>query len=216
MEAMKIGGDDFLHKPIRDDHLVASVTTRAQRFRHLRSVMERDSLTGLINHGVLEHELERELSRAEREQKQMVFAMVDIDHFKIVNDNYGHPVGDRVIKAMTRILTQRLRKTDIVGRYGGEEFGIILPSTTPEQAIKLLDEIRESVSEISYSSDSGPFHVTYSAGLAVFPVHSDVTQIIRAADKALYKAKEAGRNRVVCDDASLDSVSDLAGKTGND
>lgn len=203
MEAMKIGGDDFLHKPIHDDHLIASVTTRAQRFRYLRSVMERDSLTGLINHGVLEHELERELSRAERENNQMVFAMIDIDHFKKVNDEYGHQVGDRVIKAMTRLLIKRLRKTDIVGRYGGEEFGVILPATTPAKAIKLLDDIRQSISAIPYSSDNSTFHVTFSAGLAAFPAHIDVTQIIRAADESLYKAKESGRNRVICDELSL-------------
>ena len=209
MEAMKIGGDDFLHKPIRDDHLVASVTTRAQRFRHLRSVMERDSLTGLINHGILENELERELSRSEREQSQLVFAMVDIDHFKSVNDNHGHQEGDKVIKAVTRLLTQRLRKIDIIGRYGGEEFGVILPSTTPEDAIKLLDEIRESVGSVLHSSDTGSFRVTFSAGLAAFPVHMDVSQLIRAADNALYKAKQEGRNRVICDADSLDNEAAL-------
>ena len=125
MSAMELGGDDFLQKPILDQRLVTAVRSRAQRFRSLRSHMHSDGLTGLLNHVTIKNQLANEISRAHRQKSSLSFAMIDIDDFKDVNDTYGHPVGDRVIKSVARMLVKRLRKSDMVGRYGGEEFAIV-------------------------------------------------------------------------------------------
>lgn len=108
------GGDDFIEKPVSPAHLLGAVVARARRFRALRALMNRDSLTGLLNHTNLKLALERELALSHRQGQPLTLAMLDIDHFKSVNDTYGHPVGDRVIKALSRLLVQRLRKVDIV------------------------------------------------------------------------------------------------------
>jgi diguanylate cyclase (GGDEF)-like protein len=197
LEAMHFGGDDFLTKPIEAVHLVSSVSSRVQRYRILRSFMVKDSLTGLLNHTKTKEELDNEIMRAQRQNNSLVFAMLDIDFFKKVNDSYGHATGDRVIKSLSRLLQQRLRKTDIIGRYGGEEFAVILKDTDGPSALTALDNIRKAYEQIAQQSDSGEFSVTFSCGLAEFPEFCTATAISNAADKALYEAKGGGRNRVV-------------------
>jgi diguanylate cyclase (GGDEF)-like protein len=197
MAAMQMGGDDFLTKPIRPNHLISSVSARAQRSRILRSFMIRDSLTGLLNHTRTKEQLELEIARAVRKNSSLVFALLDLDHFKLVNDNYGHLVGDRVLKSLSRLLQQRLRKSDVIGRYGGEEFAIILPDTDAESAFKVMDEIRTRFSQIRHQDENEYFQVTFSCGLAAFPENEDPVSLTSQADKALYQAKNAGRNRVV-------------------
>ena len=201
LNALRMGGDDFLQKPISDAHLVAAVSIRTQRFRGLNALMTCDSLTGLLNHISLKLSLERELALARRRGGSLTFAMLDIDHFKLVNDRYGHPVGDRVIKSLARLLTQRLRKSDIAGRYGGEEFAVILPDTGPQTAHGMLDELRERFAEMVYSHETGDYKVSFSAGIASAPPHADMESIIKLADAALYEAKRTGRNRIVLEHA---------------
>jgi diguanylate cyclase (GGDEF)-like protein len=196
MAAMQLGGDDFLTKPIRPHHLISSVSARAQRSRILRSFMIRDSLTGLLNHTRTKEQLELEIARAARKNSPLVFVLLDIDHFKLVNDNYGHLVGDRVLKSLSRLLQQRLRKSDIIGRYGGEEFAIILTDTEGDAAFKVMDEIRNRFSQIRHQYEDAYFQVTFSCGLAVFPDNEDAVTLTSQADKALYQAKNGGRNRV--------------------
>lgn len=206
LKALRIGGDEFLHKPIRDDHLIAAVTIRARRFKHLRSLMTKDSLTGLINHVTLNYELEREISRAIREKSEMAFIMLDIDHFKEVNDQYGHQVGDRVLKSLARSLIQHLRKSDIVARYGGEEFSLILPGTSCKEAFGHIDRIRTEFSKQDQSYDNGSFKVSFSAGISSCPAHTMLEDIVKAADRCLYQAKAQGRNCVVseCNNSETD------------
>lgn len=194
--AMRIGADDFLTKPIKPEHLISSVTIRAERMRIIRSFMERDSLTGLLNHTKTKEQLDLAVLRARREGSVMSFAMVDIDAFKAVNDTYGHLAGDRVIVILSRLLQQRLRKTDVIGRYGGEEFAVILMGSTAEQAYKVMDEIRCSFEQVRHESDLGDFFVTFSCGIASFPDFHDPVTLCREADKALYEVKNNGRNRV--------------------
>jgi diguanylate cyclase (GGDEF)-like protein len=197
LAAMRQGGDSFLTKPIRPEHLISAVLGRVERLRVLRSFMVRDSLTGLLNRTVLKEPLATEVARAARNGHATSFAMVDIDPFKLVNDTYGHSTGDHVIKSLSRLLQQRLRKTDVVGRYGGEEFAIILPNTTEAQAVKLLDELRVGFSQVRHQSEGREFYVTISAGVATssnFPV---ANQLNNAADRALYRAKAQGRNCVI-------------------
>lgn len=203
LSALRFGGDDFLEKPIDDDHLVAAVIIRAQRFRELRKLIVRDGLTGLLNHIELKLELERELARASRSAMPLAFVMLDIDHFKAVNDSYGHLVGDAVIKSLARFLSQRLRKSDIVGRYGGEEFAIVMPDMPIEQVEKIIDQIRLDFSQIPHAHDGYSFNVSFSAGIATVPPYPiDVDELINAADEAMYRAKQDGRNRVCLANAS--------------
>lgn len=194
--ALGRGGDDFLTMPIEPEHLVAAVRTRAERYRALRSFMVRDSLTGLLNHTNLKERLDGELARAARHHAPLSFAMIDLDHFKRVNDRYGHPTGDRVLKSLARLIRQRLRRTDIVGRYGGEEFAVILPDTDLATALGILEDLRADFAEVRHSADGGEFQITFSCGIAGFPAYRNAVALNDAADKALYDAKHAGRNRV--------------------
>jgi diguanylate cyclase (GGDEF)-like protein len=115
----------------------------------------------------------------------------------LINDTHGHPIGDQVLLAISRVLQQRLRSSDIVGRYGGEEFAIILPNTKIDQAIKTIDALRKDFSQLLFHSDLGDFSCTFSAGIACFPMHDSIESLRAAADKALYQAKNNGRNQVI-------------------
>lgn len=197
LDAMSEGGDDFLTKPIRSRHLVTTVRNRAARARHLKARMVRDSLTGLYNHTHILQLLEDCSFRARREAQPLSFAMLDIDHFKKINDRHGHPMGDRVIKSLALFLKQRLRKTDFIGRYGGEEFAIVMPNTGLNAAHKVLDEIRRRFAEIHYPAQPHDLQCTFSAGVVQLDEQLDALTMASAADEALYRAKHAGRNCVV-------------------
>ena len=195
LDAMNEGGDDFLTKPIKPSHLIATVRTRAERARHLKARIVRDSLTGLYNHTHSLQLLEDASSRARRDGRPLCFAMIDIDHFKQVNDTYGHPMGDRVIKSLALFLKQRLRKSDHIGRYGGEEFAVIMPDTDMNDAVAVLDEIRQRFAEIRYPAQPVDLSCTFSCGIAGLATGADLKSLTRQADEALYRAKHGGRNR---------------------
>jgi diguanylate cyclase (GGDEF)-like protein len=196
ISAMEIGGDDFLQKPISDDRLLTSVRSRAQRFRCLRNQMHRDGLTGLLNHVTIKTHLASEVARAQRQREPLSFSLLDIDDFKHVNDTYGHPMGDRVIKSVARMLTKRLRKSDIIGRYGGEEFAIILPETEIEIARKLLDDVCHNFSQLTQQFNDVEFGCTLSIGVTSLTSSSNEEMLIKIADEALYEAKATGKNKV--------------------
>ena len=211
--AMRTGGDDFLTKPIDDGHLIASVSIRAERSRILNMLMVQDSLTGLLKHTKIKELLAAEASRASRAGEPMVFAMIDIDHFKRVNDRYGHLSGDRVIKSLARLLQQRLRQSDGIGRYGGEEFAVVLPGCSLAAAEQVLNQIREGFARLRFRHGEEEFSVTLSAGLASVEQYHDAEGINRAADEALYAAKNAGRNRVVlCPAPARETPAESAGR----
>jgi PleD family two-component response regulator len=126
IEAVSRGGDGFLSKPVKPEHLISTVSNRVERTRSMRFYMERDSLTGLLNHTHLMQNLSKEIQRAERVGRPVCFAMIDLDNFKNVNDTYGHLTGDRVLKNLSHHLQEGLRKTDLIGRWGGEEFMAVL------------------------------------------------------------------------------------------
>lgn len=135
MEAMHLGGDDLLIKPIKAAQLVELVKSRLERLRVLRAYMVQDSLTGLLNHTTFRSMLAQEVSYCQRQNGRLALAMIDLDHFKDVNDIYGHSSGDSILKSLSRLLKQRLRKTDLVGRYGGEEFVALLRDVDDLQAL---------------------------------------------------------------------------------
>ncbi len=195
-EAMSLGGDEFLQKPIAPQHLISAVKSRVIRYRALRALMVRDSLTGLLNHTSFKERLRAEVARSKRQDKPLSVGLIDIDFFKQVNDSYGHPAGDRVIKNLARLLKQRLRNVDVIGRYGGEEFAVALADTASADAHRVLDHIRTSFEAIVQFADEQTFRATLSAGVAQCPPGCDAEDLIRRADVALYAAKRGGRNRV--------------------
>ncbi|MDP2432598.1 MAG: diguanylate cyclase [Pseudomonadota bacterium] len=197
LKAMSLAGDDFIGKPIDDRHLVAAVSIRARRARELRTLMSQDSLTGLLTHARLKERLEAELARGQRNDSPLALALLDIDHFKEVNDEHGHLAGDRVLKTLANLLRRRIRRSDVVARYGGEEFAVIFNECGEEDALHMLDTIREDFSAIQHGAKEGAFRVTFSAGVAAADADSTVDSLIERADQRLYRAKDAGRNRIV-------------------
>ena len=197
MDAKRMGGDEFLTKSIRPELLVSNVAVRAQRMKLLRSYMIRDSLTGLYNHTSTKDFLEKHVIGSRRSGEDVCFVMIDLDHFKGVNDRYGHATGDRVIVALANLLRQRLRKSDVIGRYGGEEFCVILPGTSMPDAMVLMNQLRQCFEAICFPVSGGSFSVTFSCGVASLSTHDNAEKLSLAADQALYRAKKEGRNRVL-------------------
>lgn len=197
IDALRLGGDHFLTKPVNVMVLNAIVKTKIERYRALRRSMACDSLTGLLNHTSSKQRLDAALAKAQAGKQPVAVAMIDIDHFKKVNDTYGHPMGDQVIRALAWLLKQRLRKSDIIGRYGGEEFIVGLVGTPPGSAWEVLDRIRIDFGQIRHPHGDDHFHTTFSSGVAHFPAIGDREDLVKVADEALYEAKRGGRNQVV-------------------
>ncbi len=195
MSVLIRAGDDFVTKPISDNSLIATVFARAQRARLLSNALSRDSLTGLLKHADIKEQVAIEQERALRSGKPASVVMLDIDHFKKVNDTHRHAVGDNVIRALANLLRQRLRRVDSLGRYGGEEFMAVLPDCNGEQAVSILDEIRQQFSSISFAGEQSDFHVSLSAGVASSHERT-ADELMEMADRALYAAKNNGRNQV--------------------
>lgn len=203
LEAMRHGGDDYLTKPISQAQLVNTVISKAERYRGLRKLMVEDSLTGLYNHVKTKTLLQQSLLLAERQGVPVSYAILDIDYFKRVNDTYGHSVGDKVLKTLARYLKQHVRKADVVGRYGGEEFVVVFFGSSAELAREKLDKIREGFAKIYHAYDEGIFSVTFSAGVAEYPTYANMMELIVSADEALYSSKRAGRNRITIATANM-------------
>ncbi|GAA3530423.1 diguanylate cyclase [Zobellella aerophila] len=197
IQALRSGADDFLTKPISDAQLVAAVRVRVNRARELMAQINQDSLTGLLKHATIKEAVDIALTRALRDGHPVTLAMLDIDHFKRINDNHGHATGDMVISAVAMLLRQRLRRTDIIGRYGGEEFLVVLPRCDAASAHHLMDEIRKDFAQVRFSKGDTGFTCTLSLGLActaAFPVDTGA-ELLARADRALYQAKNTGRNQ---------------------
>lgn len=156
----------------------------------------RDELTRLYNRYYLDEVLAHEIARSRRENTPMCLLMLDIDQFKHLNDTYGHHAGDIVLQELGALITGRVRRGDVPCRYGGEEFLIVLPNTSIQGGLVCAEGLRIAFEKLSFKEERRTFHVTFSAGLAAFPDDaSGEEDLLRAADKALYKAKTAGRNR---------------------
>lgn len=198
ISAMAHGADDFLTKPIDDTQLVQSVKNRLKRSLQLKNLIEKDGLTALIKHSAIKETAELEFQRSLRYQKPFSVVMLDIDHFKAVNDSYGHAAGDVVITALATLLRKRIRKTDKAGRYGGEEFLLVLPECNSAQARELTEQILDTFRHLHFTANGMQFSCTFSAGVASCSDSNFINaeQMIDAADNALYKAKRAGRNQV--------------------
>ena len=199
IEAARAGGDEHLVKPVSPGLLLSTVAARVERGRFLRLLVERDGLTGLLTHTALLERARAVLAKKRRDpHRQATWIMIDLDRFKAVNDEHGHPTGDQVLMRLSGLLRARLRQADVVGRYGGEEFAVVLEDLAAEDAARLVERLRAEFGGIAHRSREGAeFQVTLSAGLATLEDGEGVSAWVTAADRALYAAKNAGRNRVV-------------------
>ena len=195
VEALRLGGDQFLTKPVNPIILAAVVKTKIERYREMLHSGRHDSLTGLLNHTASKNRLD-EMARLAGTSGPLAVAMIDIDRFKSINDTYGHPVGDQVIRSLAWLLRGRLRSSDLIGRYGGEEFIIALPGASPARALTLLHRIREDFAALPHAHSQGTLRASFSCGIAALPDYMAGDALIQAADEALLLAKRNGRNRI--------------------
>jgi len=208
LKSLEHGASDYLTKPVDIAELVARVRIHLKMKKlqdelkaaneHFRRLSTTDPLTTLYNRRFLTETLENEIQRAARLQSHMSLLMFDIDHFKKINDVYGHQVGDKVLVAVADALKEGLRTYDFAARYGGEEFVLVLPGTSLSGGQIVAERLRESVQSLKFQFPMDTLNVTVSAGIATFPTEHifNVDTLIRFADEALYRAKENGRNRV--------------------
>ncbi|MDW7673335.1 MAG: diguanylate cyclase [Bacillota bacterium] len=199
--ALELGAFDYIKIPFDEIEVVARVKS-ALRYKEqhdrLKELATRDSLTGLYNHSLLMELFEKELAKGARKGNSLSFAMIDIDHFKAINDSYGHLTGDIVLKEISRILVESTRIGDIIGRYGGEEFGLVLPQVTKEQASVICERIRQNIENYKFSVGNTTIKITSSIGFCLETPDQlvDKRSMIKKADDALYSAKKNGRNIV--------------------
>ena len=220
--------DDLIMKPLDYNEVETRVRTMLRKrdvFRQLERnneelrlanermsrLVQYDEKTHLHNYRHFMQRLEEEFKRVKRYGPILSLVMFDIDHFKSVNDRFGHLAGDQILVAFGRIMSRSARETDIIARYGGEEFTILLPHTSASQGKRLAERVRRSTESFDFpeASDDGPVSITVSAGVATFPINDRIQSpehLVAAADNALYRAKAAGRNRTYVDDRSVASL----------
>jgi diguanylate cyclase (GGDEF)-like protein len=227
VEGLELGADDYLVKPFDMLELGARVKSMlrlkalqdalieknreldrankelARKREELLALSRTDALTGLSNRRYFEERIQEEFARARRYRAPLSLVMLDIDYFKRVNDTYGHPFGDEVLRAVAQVTRARLREVDMLARYGGEELIALLPETSPADALRACERVREAIEglQLEYQAPDGTkkeVRCTASLGLASIPSPSIQTpdELMRAADECLYAAKGAGRNRV--------------------
>jgi len=186
--------------------LVAGALARAVAFAEIEQLATIDGLTGLVNRRQLDVLSRRCFMEAARYVRPLAALVTDVDHFKKVNDTHGHAVGDEVLKAVARALMEEARDADVVGRYGGEEFVLMLPNTDTAGARELAERIRRRLETTPVETSAGPLKVTMSLGVASYPTHGTTLEaLVNAGDEALYVAKRTGRNRVVLAGAEADT-----------
>jgi len=210
-KAFDAGAVDFIHKPLRSTelkmrirnilkikqtqgYLNLALSELNSKILELERMVVTDSLTGLFNHKYIIERLGSEVAESRRYDKDVSVIMFDLDHFKRVNDVYGHMVGDEVLERISRVIQEKTRETDIAGRYGGEEFMVILPSVGLEGGIAFAEKIRKEMESIKWEYDG--LVTTISSGVAQYELGQSIPELIVRADGMLYKAKDNGRNRV--------------------
>jgi len=217
VKGINAGADDFIGRPINKLELLTRVKSllRIKRLHEdleqkileleraklqLQQLAVTDGLTGLYNYQYFKHKLQIEIARSQRHKLPVSLLMMDIDFFKMYNDHFGHPLGDRILRRFSNLLFEHVRQIDILSRYGGEEFSLILPGTAKESAAVVAEKLRTLIEKSYFPlSEKMPFgRVTMSVGVASHPEDAkNEEELIRLADQALYRAKKEGRNRSV-------------------
>jgi len=208
VRGLQLGADDYIARPCDPAELLARVRALLRtkqthdRIRKLQATLEQmvvnDPLTGLHNRRYLMDRLLQEMQRSDRHGEPLAFAMLDLDSFRPINDQYGHVIGDKVLRAVGNAIAKSIRVSDIAARYGGDEFGVILPQTPPEGAMRVCERLLRTISELILQDENGKScRVTASLGLAYYPADDVETpeDLVHSADGALYGAKRSGKNR---------------------
>lgn len=185
--------------------------SQQEQIESLRTAVRIDELTQVANRASFDERLSEAIEHFKRYQELFCLLMIDIDHFKDINDTHGHQAGDRILKGVATKLKASIRGSDFLARYGGEEFGLILPKTNLESGVEVADKIREAIEFSKFNLDGNWLKVTVSAGVAQANRQDTDETLLKRADKALYQAKETGRNRV----CSADSINQQAKQSGD-
>lgn len=201
-KALELGAFDYIRKPVDEVEVIARIHS-AIKYKDiqdkLKEMATKDGLTGVYNHSLLLELFYKETVRCKRLERCTSFVMIDIDSFKKVNDTYGHQAGDIVLKELSLILQNNTRVNDIVGRYGGEEFGIVISEVTDSDLIELCERIRAKVEDYNFNIGQEIIHISVSIGICTKKPGTElpISDIIKRADEALYLAKKKGKNRIV-------------------
>jgi diguanylate cyclase (GGDEF)-like protein len=209
VRGLEMGASDYVTKPFDEGELMARVNIHLhirelheslkEKNRQLKEMANRDGLTGLYNHRYFKETILNDFQRAVRYHESLSCVMFDIDHFKKFNDNYGHQAGDMVLRTLGSLIDNLVRGSDLPARYGGEEFVLLMYHTAPKEALMVAERLRKAVEQHKFQADDLVLTVNISVGVASFPHPeiADAKTLIECADKALYRAKEEGRNRVI-------------------
>ncbi|MDQ1910318.1 diguanylate cyclase [Paenibacillus sp. GD4] len=196
-----LGADDYVSKPFQYRELSARIYSLLKRTKTFEQMAFRDPLTGVYNRRYFDHQIQAELQRISRYPAPISLGFIDIDRFKSINDTYGHHIGDLVLQGLAHMLQHHLRATDLVARFGGEEFVVVLPNTHASDARKTLEHILQLTNQGPVAQYEGQaFHITFSAGVSEWMPGMSVQQWIERSDAAMYDAKQTGRNRVLVKD----------------
>jgi len=193
---LEMGVDDYVTKPFEIDELLARVNAILKRHKSYKKLIQYDGLTNLYNRSTIEEKVNQEVHRVRRYKITSSVVLLDIDHFKQVNDSFGHNFGDEVLIKIAKTILEQLREVDVAGRYGGEEFVILMPETEKETAWRVSERLRKKISVLTF--DSYDCKITTSGGVSSAPEDGmELKDIIEKADVALYQAKNSGRNRII-------------------
>ena len=197
LKAIDAGADDVINKTTSIQSITKQLLMRLERASKVKAFVAKDPLTGVLNHGQIVELANQAIHSQHRRKSNSALAIIDVDLFKKVNDLHGHIMGDKVLCALGQLLSNSVRETDRVGRYGGEEFVIVFEDCSLTDAAKKVQAIKQTFSKLKFGNEPNRFSVSFSAGLVDLQFYEAVQPAIATADKALYKAKMSGRNRVV-------------------
>ncbi len=193
---MELDVEDYIPKPFDPEVLLAKVTAILRKYERINKLLLYDTLTNVFNRRTLEFRLSNELKRVNRYQQPVTIIMADLDHFKKINDSFGHDFGDVVLKKVASLFKEELRDTDFVGRVGGEEFVLVLPNTNKEAGLFVANRMRSRVE--AHRFDDEDVTVTFSGGAVAAPEDgTEMRALLKKADQAMYRAKQNGRNQIV-------------------